>query len=54
MARKPWGITDYWLTAEQPVALIATVEKAEALRHFLESQRVFNGDGYLPTRSSLR
>ncbi len=25
------GITDYWLTSEEPVVLIATVEKAEAL-----------------------
>jgi DEAD/DEAH box helicase len=30
-----WGITDYWLTAEQPVALIATVEKAEALMRYV-------------------
>jgi len=30
-----WGITDYWLTSEQPVVLIATVEKAEALMRYL-------------------
>jgi hypothetical protein len=29
-----WGITDYWLTSEQPVVLIATVEKAEALMRY--------------------
>ncbi len=26
-----WGITDYWLQAEKPAVIIATVEKAEAL-----------------------
>lgn len=30
-----WGITDYWLTSEEPVVLIATVEKAEALIRYL-------------------
>lgn len=30
-----WGITDYWLTADQPVVLIATVEKAEALMRYV-------------------
>ncbi len=30
-----WGITDYWLTAERPVVLIATVEKAEALLRYV-------------------
>ncbi|MDO8409235.1 MAG: DEAD/DEAH box helicase [Phenylobacterium sp.] len=30
-----WGITDYWLTSEEPVVLIATVEKAEALLRYL-------------------
>lgn len=30
-----WGITDYWLNSAQPVALIATVEKAEALMRYL-------------------
>ncbi|ALU88942.1 DEAD/DEAH box helicase-like protein [Herbaspirillum rubrisubalbicans M1] len=30
-----WGITDYWLRSKQPVVLIATVEKAEALMHYL-------------------
>jgi len=30
-----WGITDYWLTSEQPVILIVTVEKAEALLRYL-------------------
>jgi hypothetical protein len=30
-----WGITDYWLTSEQPVVLIATVEKADALMRYL-------------------
>jgi DEAD/DEAH box helicase len=29
-----WGITDFWLTADRPTVLIATVEKADALlRH---------------------
>lgn len=30
-----WGITDNWLTADQPVVLIATVEKAEALIRYV-------------------
>ena len=30
-----WGITDYWLTADQPTVLIATVEKADALMRYL-------------------
>lgn len=30
-----WGITDFWLTSERPVALIVTVEKAEALMRYL-------------------
>lgn len=30
-----WGITDYWLTAQQPVVLIATVEKAESLMRYV-------------------
>ncbi|WP_346897557.1 DEAD/DEAH box helicase [uncultured Roseibium sp.] len=30
-----WGITDYWLTADQRVVLIATVEKAEALMRYV-------------------
>ena len=30
-----WGITDYWLTGEQPTVLIATVEKADALMRYL-------------------
>ncbi|MEA1832546.1 DEAD/DEAH box helicase [Methylobacterium durans] len=30
-----WGIADYWLTSEQPVVLIVTVEKAEALMRYL-------------------
>src|SRR3546814_486480 len=30
-----WGITDYWLTADRPVVLIATVEKAEALIRYV-------------------
>lgn len=30
-----WGITDYWLTADKPVVLIATVEKAEALMRYV-------------------
>lgn len=30
-----WGITDYWLTAEKPTVLIATVEKADALMRYL-------------------
>lgn len=30
-----WGITDYWITADQPTVLIATVEKADALMRYL-------------------
>jgi len=30
-----WGITDYWLTGDQPTVLIATVEKADALMRYL-------------------
>lgn len=30
-----WGITDYWLTADRPAVLIATVEKAEALIRYI-------------------
>ena len=30
-----WGITDYWLTADRPTVLIATVEKADALMRYL-------------------
>jgi hypothetical protein len=30
-----WGITDAWLTSDKPVALIATVEKADALLRYL-------------------
>lgn len=30
-----WGITDYWLTADSPTVLIATVEKADALMRYL-------------------
>jgi hypothetical protein len=30
-----WGITDYWLNADQPTVLIATVEKADALMRYL-------------------
>ncbi|QQO17927.1 DEAD/DEAH box helicase [Bradyrhizobium diazoefficiens] len=30
-----WGITDYWLAADQPTVLVATVEKAEALMRYL-------------------
>lgn len=30
-----WGITDYWLEADRPTVLIATVEKAEALMRYL-------------------
>ena len=30
-----WGITDYWLSSAQPVVLIATVEKADALMRYL-------------------
>jgi hypothetical protein len=32
-----WGITDAWLTSEQPVVLIVTVEKADALLRYLGS-----------------
>lgn len=32
-----WGITDYWLQAETPTVLIATVEKAEALMRYVGS-----------------
>ncbi len=30
-----WGITDYWLNADKPTVLIATVEKADALMRYL-------------------
>ena len=30
-----WGITDYWLQAERPTVLIATVEKADALMRYV-------------------
>ena len=30
-----WGITDYWLNAERPTVLIATVEKADALMRYI-------------------
>jgi hypothetical protein len=30
-----WGVTDYWLNAEEPTVLIATVEKADALMRYL-------------------
>ena len=30
-----WGITDYWLTAERPTVLVATVEKADGLMRYL-------------------
>lgn len=30
-----WGATDYWLDADQPTVLIATVEKADALMRYL-------------------
>lgn len=30
-----WGITDYWLNADHPTVLIATVEKADALMRYL-------------------
>ncbi|KTQ84213.1 DNA helicase [Aureimonas ureilytica] len=30
-----WGITDYWLTADTPTVLVATVEKAEALIRYV-------------------
>lgn len=30
-----WGITDYWLDADKPTVLIATVEKADALVRYL-------------------
>lgn len=30
-----WGITDYWLNADSPTVLIATVEKADALMRYL-------------------
>src|SRR3546814_11049403 len=32
-----WGITDVWLTSEEPVVLIVTVEKADALLRYLGS-----------------
>jgi hypothetical protein len=32
-----WGITDYWIEADQPTVLIATVEKADALMRYLGS-----------------
>jgi len=30
-----WGVTDYWLNADKPTVLIATVEKADALMRYL-------------------
>lgn len=30
-----WGVTDYWINADQPTVLIATVEKADALMRYL-------------------
>ncbi|KJR46471.1 DEAD/DEAH box helicase domain protein [Desulfosporosinus sp. I2] len=30
-----WGVTDYWMTADRPTVLIATVEKADALMRFI-------------------
>ncbi|MCP1912519.1 hypothetical protein J2R96_004999 [Bradyrhizobium elkanii] len=30
-----WGVTDYWLSGEQPTVLIVTVEKADALMRYL-------------------
>jgi hypothetical protein len=30
-----WGMTDYWLNAEKPTVLVATVEKADALMRYL-------------------
>src|SRR3546814_11211869 len=30
-----WGITDVWLTSEEPVVLIVTVENADALLRYL-------------------
>lgn len=30
-----WGVTDYWLAADRPTVLIATVEKADVLMRFL-------------------
>ena len=35
-----WGVTDYWLTANQPTVLVATVEKADALMRYLGSTLV--------------
>jgi len=32
-----WGITDYWIEADRPTVLIATVEKADALMRYLGS-----------------
>ncbi len=30
-----WGMTDYWLGADQPTVLVATVEKADALMRYV-------------------
>jgi len=30
-----WGVTDYWLDADRPTVLVATVEKADALMRYL-------------------
>jgi Lhr-like helicase len=30
-----WGVTDYWLNANRPTVLVATVEKADALMRYL-------------------
>ncbi|MEP3247784.1 MAG: DEAD/DEAH box helicase [Sneathiella sp.] len=32
-----WGVTDYWLDADEPTVLVATVEKADALMRYLGS-----------------
>lgn len=30
-----WGVTDYWLNADRPTVLIATVEKADAIMRYM-------------------
>lgn len=54
-----WGVTDYWLDADKPTVLVATVEKADALMRYLrplllarlkllivdEAHQVVPGDG---------
>ncbi len=35
-----WGITDFWLTGDEPAVVVVTVEKAEALLRYLGPQLI--------------